>query len=136
MKHCGTQRLETNRLVLRRYEEEDAAAMYRNWASDKEVTKFLMWPRACPLAVRELHAVRAICRSLKAADNSVGVSASVELHAQIHGRAILRRAVLAKDVHAPALHNGHRGHHNHGQKMRQIADRLNHLFEFRTTHLV
>ena len=44
MKHCGTQRLETDRLVLRRYMPEDAAAMYKNWASDKEVTKFLTWP--------------------------------------------------------------------------------------------
>ena len=44
MKHCGTQRLETNRLILRRYANEDAASMYKNWASDKEVTKFLMWP--------------------------------------------------------------------------------------------
>ena len=44
MKHCGTQRLETDRLILRRYVREDAAAMYKNWASDEEVTKFLMWP--------------------------------------------------------------------------------------------
>ncbi|MDE7287941.1 MAG: GNAT family N-acetyltransferase [Oscillospiraceae bacterium] len=44
MKHCGTQRLETDRLILRRYVNEDAAAMYKNWASDSEVTKFLMWP--------------------------------------------------------------------------------------------
>lgn len=44
MNHCGTQTLETNRLVLRRYEIEDAAAMYNHWASDKEVTKFLTWP--------------------------------------------------------------------------------------------
>ena len=43
MKHCGTQRLETDRLILRRYVNEDAVAMYKNWASDKEVTKFLMW---------------------------------------------------------------------------------------------
>ena len=43
MKHCGTQRLETDRLILRRYVNEDAAAMYKNWASDSEVTKFLMW---------------------------------------------------------------------------------------------
>ena len=43
MKHCGTQRLETDRLILRRYETKDAAAMYKNWASDSEVTKFLMW---------------------------------------------------------------------------------------------
>lgn len=44
MKHCGTQRLETGRLVLRRYVPGDAAAMYQNWASDQEVTKYLTWP--------------------------------------------------------------------------------------------
>ena len=44
MKHCGTQRLETERLILRRYENKDWEAMYKNWASDDEVTKFLMWP--------------------------------------------------------------------------------------------
>lgn len=44
MKHCGTQRLETERLVLRRLVIEDAEAMYKNWASDDEVTKYLMWP--------------------------------------------------------------------------------------------
>lgn len=44
MKHCGTKKLETDRLVLRRYVDEDAAAMYKNWSSDKEVTKFLTCP--------------------------------------------------------------------------------------------
>ncbi len=44
MKHCGTQRIETDRLILRKYVIEDAAAMYKNWASDKEVTKYLTWP--------------------------------------------------------------------------------------------
>lgn len=44
MKHCGTQKLETDRLILRKYITEDAIAMYKNWASDKEVTKFLTWP--------------------------------------------------------------------------------------------
>lgn len=44
MKHCGTQRLETERLILRRYVNEDASAMYRNWASDEEVTRYLTWP--------------------------------------------------------------------------------------------
>lgn len=37
MLHCGTQRLETERLILRRFTKEDAAAMYKNWASDDEV---------------------------------------------------------------------------------------------------
>ena len=44
MKHCGTQRLETERLILRRFVIEDSAAMYKNWASDEEVTKYLTWP--------------------------------------------------------------------------------------------
>lgn len=44
MKHCGTKMLETDRLILRRYEIEDAEAMYRNWASDQEVVKYLTWP--------------------------------------------------------------------------------------------
>lgn len=44
MKHLGTRRIETERLILRRFTLDDADAMYRNWASDPEVTKFLMWP--------------------------------------------------------------------------------------------
>lgn len=41
--HCGTKTIETDRLILRRFEVADAAAMYRNWASDPAVTKFLTW---------------------------------------------------------------------------------------------
>ena len=44
MKHCGTQRLETERLILRRFVIEDSAAMYKNWASDEDVTRYLTWP--------------------------------------------------------------------------------------------
>ena len=44
MKHCGTQRLETERLILRQFVSEDADAMFKNWASDSEVTKYLTWP--------------------------------------------------------------------------------------------
>lgn len=44
MKHFGTQVLETERLILRRFAVEDAQAMYENWASDQEVTRFLTWP--------------------------------------------------------------------------------------------
>lgn len=42
--HKGTQTIETTRLILRRASLEDAEAMFRNWASDPEVTKFLTWP--------------------------------------------------------------------------------------------
>lgn len=44
MKHCGTVILETERLLLRRFELSDAQALYDNWASDPKVTKYLMWP--------------------------------------------------------------------------------------------
>lgn len=44
MNHSGTRQLETDRLILRKFAKEDAAAMYKNWASDQEVTKYLTWP--------------------------------------------------------------------------------------------
>ena len=53
MKHCETQKIETDRLILRRYVCEDAAAMYKNWASDETVTKFLMWPAHSSLEVSQ-----------------------------------------------------------------------------------
>lgn len=53
MNHCGTQRLETDRLILRRFVIEDAAAMYRNCASDAEVTKYLTWPIHANLEVTQ-----------------------------------------------------------------------------------
>lgn len=42
--HKGTQTIETSRLILRRAIREDAEPMFRNWASDPEVTKYLTWP--------------------------------------------------------------------------------------------
>ena len=36
--------LYTDRLILRPFELEDAQAMFDNWASDPEVTKYLTWP--------------------------------------------------------------------------------------------
>ena len=44
MKNAGTKRLETDRLILRRFVIEDADEMYNNWANDDEVTKYLTWP--------------------------------------------------------------------------------------------
>lgn len=43
MKHCGTQKIETDRLILRRFMPEDYQSMYNNWASDPDVSKFLTW---------------------------------------------------------------------------------------------
>ena len=44
MNHRGTLKLETDRLILRRLTLEDAEALFHNWASDPEVTKYLTWP--------------------------------------------------------------------------------------------
>ena len=44
MEHRGTQLIETTRLILRKAQMTDAEPMFRNWASDPEVTKFLTWP--------------------------------------------------------------------------------------------
>ena len=54
MQHRGTQRLETDRLILRRFCPEDAQAMYENWASDGEVTRFLTWPTHASPAVSRM----------------------------------------------------------------------------------
>jgi len=44
LNHTGTARLETRRLILRPTSISDAEQMYNNWASDPEVTKYLLWP--------------------------------------------------------------------------------------------
>ena len=42
--HAGTQILKTKRLVRRPLSLDDAQAMYDNWASDPQVTRFMNWP--------------------------------------------------------------------------------------------
>ncbi len=53
MTHIGTQYIETDRLILRRFELSDAPAMFANWAGDDEVTKFLTWPTHADVSVTE-----------------------------------------------------------------------------------
>ena len=43
MNHLGTKTLETKRLILRKTIESDAEPMFKNWASDSRVTKFMTW---------------------------------------------------------------------------------------------
>ena len=61
MRHLGTQTLHTPRLTLRPFSREDGAAMYRNWASDPEVTRFLSWPTP-PLPGRQRRYLRRMGR--------------------------------------------------------------------------
>lgn len=44
LNHKGTEKIETERLILRKFKKDDAKDMYNNWASDSEVTKYLTWP--------------------------------------------------------------------------------------------
>ncbi len=53
MNHLGTRPLTTARLTLRPFTLADAPAMYRNWASDPEVTRYLTWPTHTGVNVSE-----------------------------------------------------------------------------------
>ncbi|MDR1421540.1 MAG: GNAT family N-acetyltransferase [Coriobacteriales bacterium] len=53
MRHLGTIRLETERLLLRRFTPDDAEAMFANWASDPDVARFLSWPAHKGMKVTE-----------------------------------------------------------------------------------
>ena len=44
MEHLGTMELNTERLILRRFLIDDAENMFKNWANDGEVTRYLTWP--------------------------------------------------------------------------------------------
>ena len=43
MNNIGTIKLETDRLILRRLELNDAEKMFNNWCNDEEVSRFLPW---------------------------------------------------------------------------------------------
>ena len=45
--------IETERLILRSPRPGDAEPMFRNWASDPEVTKFLSWPAHSDIGVSQ-----------------------------------------------------------------------------------
>lgn len=53
LKHKGTVTIETSRLILRKARMSDAEPMFRNWANDPEVTKFLTWPTHGKIEVTE-----------------------------------------------------------------------------------
>lgn len=44
MKHLGTQEIQTERLVLRKFKCTDVKPAFNNWCNDDLVTKYLTWP--------------------------------------------------------------------------------------------
>ena len=44
MKNLGSLPMETERLIIRKFNENDGVFMFNNWASDDKVTKYLKWP--------------------------------------------------------------------------------------------
>ncbi len=59
MKHIGTQTIETKRLILRRFELNDAKAMYETWAHDADVSRYTSWQPH-----KDLHATQAYISNL------------------------------------------------------------------------
>lgn len=53
MKHKGTVKIETERLMLRRFVKEDTPAAFRNWTASPEVTRYLRWPAHADESVTE-----------------------------------------------------------------------------------
>lgn len=43
MQNLGTVTLETERLILRKTRQNDAEPMFKNWANDERVTKYMTW---------------------------------------------------------------------------------------------
>ena len=43
MEHIGTQTIETERLILRKFRLEDAEDMFKNYTSSEKVTEYLTW---------------------------------------------------------------------------------------------
>ncbi len=55
MQHQGTKKLETKRLLLRPFLLSDAQAMYKNWASNPNVSRYLTWStHTCPSVTEQV----------------------------------------------------------------------------------
>lgn len=53
MNHKGTITLETDRLILRKFNVDDVNAAFLNWAGDEKVTEFLRWSTHGNIGVTE-----------------------------------------------------------------------------------
>lgn len=53
LNHEGTVALETDRLILRGLKMEDTSNVFKNWASDNEVAKFMRWNAHSDIKITE-----------------------------------------------------------------------------------
>ncbi|NMA83367.1 MAG: N-acetyltransferase, partial [Epulopiscium sp.] len=51
--HKGTVPITTVRLTLKKFERDHIHDMFRNWANDDEVTKYLTWPTHKNMAITQ-----------------------------------------------------------------------------------
>ena len=77
MEHKGTKTIETERLLLRQFHENDAEAMFRNWESDDKVTEFLRWKTATDIKIAADHILRTRERLNKILAENTGKDISV-----------------------------------------------------------
>ncbi len=64
----GTQAIQTERLLLRRFTPADAEAMFQNWANDPMVTRYVTWPPHGSLAVTQ-ELLASWCQAYERDDN-------------------------------------------------------------------
>ena len=117
--------IETNRLILRQFQIEDAHDMYVNWASDPEVTKYLSWPAYTSEsdAVARMHWMRD-----QYAKGEIGDWA-IELKAL--GQVIGSIGIVSKNVNAESVHIGYcigRKWWHQGYTSEAFAAVINYLF--------
>lgn len=53
MNHLGTQKIQTERLILRKFQLQDAKYVFENWAGDSDVTEYLSWLPHADIKVSE-----------------------------------------------------------------------------------
>ena len=51
MLHLGTVTIQTKRLILRKFRHDDAEPMFKNWAADIDVCRYLTWDAHSDLSV-------------------------------------------------------------------------------------
>ena len=54
LKHMGTKKIETERLILRKFEKDDVQDMFNNWSNDADVTQYLSWNAHSEIGVTKL----------------------------------------------------------------------------------